>query len=65
MLWLHVLAETELYAPDMAQAGTAGPDEWYRISLQEPEWVLAAWEFAPQDNVVWIQMDDRVELVRR
>lgn len=38
----------------------AAPGEWYWLIQQEGAWVLAAWEFDPPENAVWIEVDYRV-----
>jgi plastocyanin len=61
-LWLLVLSPTAAWTLSDELAWVAAPGEWYRIYAQEAGWSLAVWEFDVPSNVVWIELDGRVEV---
>jgi hypothetical protein len=63
-LWLVVRAPTPAYSVPMDPLWVALPGEWYSVALEEDGWALVVWEGDPPDSQEWIQIDDRVELMR-
>jgi hypothetical protein len=63
-LWLVVTASTQAYSVPMDPLWVAQPSEWYAVLREEDGWALVVWEHDPPDAQEWIQVDDRVELMR-
>jgi hypothetical protein len=59
-VWISILEETPAYSMTDEVLWVAAPGEWYWLIQQEGAWVLAAWEFDPPENAVWIEVDYRV-----
>jgi hypothetical protein len=62
VLWLQVVAPTQTYSTTDDPLWIAQPGEWYRVIDQDAGWALAVYETDPPDYVVWIQVDERVQL---
>lgn len=63
-IWLLVVAPTLAHSLNDEPLWFAQPGEWYFVLYRESGWALAVWEFDPPTNVVWIQLDARVQLFR-
>ena len=61
-LWLLVLDPTPAWSLSDELLWVAAPGEWYQIYAEEGGWALAVWEFDLPSNVVWIEVDGRVEV---
>jgi len=61
-LWLQVLAPTQTYSTTDDPLWIAQPGEWYKVVDQDAGWALAVYETDPPDYVVWIPIDQRVQL---
>lgn len=71
--WLLVRAPAPVLSATDDPLRTAQPGEWYRIYREETAWppaVRARWALAVRegdapDQLVWIQLDDRVQMIPR
>jgi plastocyanin len=61
-LWLQVVFPTPAWSLNDELLWVAAPGEWYRIYAAEGGWSLSVWEFDVPSNVVWIELDGRVEV---
>jgi len=60
--WILVLDDTPAFTLTDDFAWIALPGEWYQVLDVDSGWALSRWEFDPPSSVVWIQVDDRIDL---
>jgi plastocyanin len=61
-VWILVLDDTPAFTLTDDFAWIALPGEWYQVVDVDSGWALARWEFDPPSSIVWILIDDRVDL---
>jgi hypothetical protein len=62
MVWLTVVAPTQVYSTTDDPLWIAQPGEWYFVIEQQAGWALAVYETDPPDYAVWIPIDQRVQI---
>ena len=60
--WLVVFAPTTAYSLDDEPLRTVEAGAWYHLVGQEANWAMAVAESDPPEDLVWIQLDSRVQV---
>ena len=60
--WLVVFAPTTAYSLEDEPLRTVEAGAWYHLVGQEANWAMAVAESDPPEDLVWIQLDSRVQV---